>query len=160
MASPWRAYLAARYSRRDEMRGYAEQLADLGLATVEAAWLSGEHDWGGSTSTPEELAAAQRYALDDMRDLARAHLVLVFTEGPDPAGRNRGGRHVEYGLALAGHLSRPATKYVLVVGPAENVFHTLPQVPRVADWTGALAYLAQLRADMDSAAVRRRLQLQ
>lgn len=44
---------------------------------------------------------------------------LVFTEPANPGGRNRGGRHVEYGIALA------LSKDIVVVGEPENVFHNL-----------------------------------
>lgn len=186
----WKAYLAARYSRRDEMREYAEVLEGLNLATVECAWIAGDHDWSGEADTPEALAAAQQYAIDDLRDLARAQVVIVFTEEPvlEPlrerlsaelveamrsaihpeqvadrilagVGRNRGGRHVEYGLALASHLSVPQTKYVVICGPAENVFHTLPQVPRFATFLEVVAHLTAVREQGEQAKVRSQLVL-
>lgn len=148
---PWVVYLAGRYSRREELRGYAADLAQLGLGEVRAAWLSGEHEWDGSQATGEELAVAQQFAIDDVRDIGRAQVVIVFTEAPGAGGRNRGGRHVEYGIALA------AKKHVVIVGPAENVFHSLPNVPRFAEWQGAVAHLSQLRERQQSEAIRSRL---
>lgn len=144
-------YLAARYSRREEMARNALELAELGLGTTECAWLSGDHEWDGSQEPGEQLARAQQFALDDLRDLMAADIVVVFTEQPASGGRNRGGRHVEYGLALAGR------KHVLIVGPAENVFHTLPFVPRYADWPGAVAHIVTVVEKARSAAIRKRL---
>jgi hypothetical protein len=146
-----RVYLAARYSRRAEMQQYAADLAQLGLGHVEAAWLTGDHEWDGSQSTLEELAVAQLLALDDVRDIARAQVVIVFTEEPGATGRNRGGRHVEYGMALA------AEKHVVIVGPAENVFHSLPNVPRFATWQDAVAHLTLVAEKTRQAALRSRL---
>jgi hypothetical protein len=162
------------------MQGYAADLAQLGLGTVDAAWLRGDHDWDGSQGGLLEVA--QRFALDDVRDLAAAQVVIVFSEEPSQdkvraailaeledvdtihtnaeavadrvaaiAGRNRGGRHVEYGMALA------SKKYVVIVGPAENVFHSLPQVPRYATWTDAVAHLLELRERSEAAAIRARI---
>lgn len=152
-----RFYLAARYSRLEEMRGYATDLAQLGLGTAELAWLSGTHEWDGSQQPGEELARAQRFALDDLADLAKAQVVVVFTEEPGAGGRNRGGRHVEYGLALANALARPKRQHVVIVGPAENVFHTLPMIPRFATWQDAVAHLIEVQAAASSAAIRARL---
>lgn len=146
-----RIYLAARYSRRAELQGYAGQIDELGLGYVKAAWLSEDHDWDGSQSTVPEVEAAQRFALDDLADLIAADLIVVFTEQPGSGGRNRGGRHVEYGAALA------LKKWVVIVGPAENVFHTLPQAARFADWTGALAHIVAVKDAVEQAAIRRRL---
>lgn len=180
-----RAYLAARYSRRDELRGYAEQLRELGLADVEARWLVGTHDWAGDAGSPEALAAAQKFADDDLDDLQRAHLVVVFTEEPaaerlrgyvagaledyvpghtsDEAladevaarfGRDRGGRHVELGVAIG------MGKHVVIVGPAENVFCTHPVVVRYATWADALAHLVRWKDAVEQQSIRNRLVLQ
>ena len=40
----------------------------------------------------------------------------------------RGGRHAEFGIALA------LGKRVIVIGPRENVFHALPAVERYESW--------------------------
>lgn len=112
-----RVYLAGRFSRRDELNRYAARLREWGF-TVDARWLTEEHEWFGH-SGEDELRAAQGFAADDIADIAKADLVLVFTEHVKPGGRNRGGRHVEYGLALG------LSKDVAVVGPLENVFHTI-----------------------------------
>jgi hypothetical protein len=44
------------------------------------------------------------------------------------AGGGKGGRHVEYGLALG------LGKRLIICGPRENIFHTLPQVEHYPDW--------------------------
>ena len=49
----------------------------------------------------------------------------------------RGGRHVEFGLALA------AGKRLCIVGPRENIFHFLPRVEvfrSTDDLVGAIAH--------------------
>lgn len=73
-------------------------------------------------------------ALTCLEDLESAGLVIAFTEPPGTAYA-RGGRHVEYGVAVANDLP------VLIVGPRENVFHCLPATPAFPTWAEALAYL-------------------
>lgn len=102
-----RVYLAARYSRRDEMEEIAAQLAGRG-AGVTSRWIRGEHE-----GLPAELCAA-----DDVADIAVADAVIAFTE-PEGSPYSRGGRHVEAGIALG--LRKP----LLVVGPPENIFYSL-----------------------------------
>lgn len=104
-------YLAARYSRRAEMQQIARALEQLGHL-VTARWVSGAHDTCEDTKS----------ALEDLEDIHAADMLVAFTEQPGVAGRARGGRHVEYGYALARGLR------IVVVGPRENVFHHVPGV--------------------------------
>lgn len=140
-----RVYLAARYSRRGELQRYAAQLREMGLAEVPCRWLSEEHDWDGN-----DLARAQRYALDDIEDLERCHAVVVFLE--EPGNYRRGGSLVELGMAMA------SGKSVVLVGPAPNVFCTLPGMPRFPAWPQALAYLVAWKDAAEQTKLRRRLQ--
>ena len=124
-------YLAARYGRRKELQGYAKQLRACGL-TVNARWLQGEHQVGGEDQEPPPLSAPmsmQPFALQDREDVFNSDAVISFTEAPRQEGASRGGRHVEFGLAEAWG------KLLLVVGPRENVFHTLPSVVQFWNWS-------------------------
>ena len=125
-----RVYLAARYSRIDELAVYAGQLRGAGHE-VTSRWLLGGH-WVGDGGLGTAVVSA--YALEDYFDLSAADTVVSFTEGPG-TGVTRGGRHVEFGMAVA------LGKRLLVVGPRETIFHTLPQVQHFEDWGGALAAL-------------------
>lgn len=114
-------YTAARYSRYPEMQGHAERLHQAGH-TVKARWILGDHELRSGGHSDADVWAA-RWAQEDLEDLVNADAVVSFTEGPgDIPGRARGGRHVEFGAALA--LRKP----LFVVGYRENVFHHLPQV--------------------------------
>lgn len=145
-------YLGARYSRREELQGYAETLRELGLADVECRWLSEVHDWSGDAETPEGLAQAQRLAIDDVQDLERAHAVVIFTEAA--GAYRRGGSLVELGLALG------LRKHVVIVGPAPNVFCTLPMVARYRTWERALEHLLRWKTAAEQAEPRQRLVVQ
>lgn len=124
-------YLAARYSRHPEMRAYRDDLEDLGH-TVTSRWINGHHQMAEATmftaGAPEEV---NRFALEDLEDLRAADLVINFTEVPR-SGNNRGGRHVEFGMAHALGLG------LIIVGHRENVFHYLPEVVFYPSWEEAL----------------------
>ena len=62
-------------------------------------------------------------------DVAAADAVVCFLE---PGGGGNGGRHVEFGMALAWG------KRTIVVGEPEHLFHTLPSVRVYPTWADAL----------------------
>ncbi len=157
-----RIYLAARYSRREELCRYREQLRAVGH-DVQSRWLDGKHqisdtgkpigDHGealvegvddGSTQVCNAALRA-KFAQDDFEDVTGADAVISFTE-PPRSNANRGGRHVEYGIALA------LGKRVLVVGHRENLFHWLPQVEFYATPEAAFAECPNTKAQVSSEA--------
>lgn len=123
-------YLASRYSRAPELRKYRTQLAELGHQ-VTSRWLDGGHEIkpGGSEQAADH--ERQRFAVEDFSDMLDADCVISFTEEPRKTN-TRGGRHVEFGGALA------TGKRCIVVGWRENVFHHYPGVEFHTDWNGAL----------------------
>lgn len=129
MTQPRKIYLAARYSRNAEMRGVRDVLQALGYE-VTSRWID-QH--GGNllesivtTRLNAEPAECYQYAATDVDDLTRADTVVSFTSAD---GGGKGGRHVEFGLALG------LGKRLVIVGPRENVFHTLPQIEWYPDWS-------------------------
>lgn len=126
-------YIAGRYSRRDEFRGVAKQLEEMGHEMT-STWLDeneplqshmGDHspDWYAKT------------AQTDLMDISNSDAVLFFAEDPK-VGTPRGGRHVEFGYAIA------RGKFIFVIGPEENVFHYgNPFIKNIPD----VAYLAPVQ---------------
>jgi hypothetical protein len=152
-------YLASRYSRREELCQYRTELQAVGH-TVTSRWLNGEHqidDGGkpigehgealveGTLRSGEKLsehevstradALRAHFVKEDCEDVYAAECVISFTEQPRSPLGTRGGRHVEFGLAVAWG------KRLLVVGCRENLFHYLPQVEFCATWEAAKAAL-------------------
>lgn len=128
-------YLASRYSRFKEMQGYRDDLAAQGHE-VTSRWIEGDHQIDDKGLSAEADAAERtRFAIEDWDDLMAADCVISFTEQPR-SNNSRGGRHVEFGAALA------ADKVCLIVGYRENVFHCLPQVVYYPRWEGCLSALA------------------
>ncbi len=122
-----RIYIAARYDRRFEMLGVAVDLMRAGH-DVTSRWIEGRRRGDA------DLFAA----FEDISDLARADCLVTFTEQPERGvpWAARGGRHVEFGLAVA------TGKRLCIVGPRENVFHHLPSVEVYATIDGLIGALA------------------
>ena len=142
-------YLAARYSRYPELAEYGRQLEAIGC-TVTSRWIQGDHqvtdeqllDVGPEADHEQRI----RFAEEDVLDLKAAQVVISFTE-PPRAGPSRGGRHVEFGMALS------MGKVCMVVGHRENVFHCLPNVLYFPVWEGALDHIRMriMRQQTDAA---------
>ena len=120
-------YLAARYSRREEIRGYKINLENEGFA-VTSRWLEDivtdeEQNFVNEIEGSEDNipAEARKLAEIDVNDVIQADTLILFSESP-VSKYARGGRHVEFGIALA------IGKRVIVIGPVENIFHTLQNV--------------------------------
>lgn len=127
-------YLAARYSRKRELRGYAEQLRERDWEVV-SSWLDID-DEGDPAARAVEAdrhavpEGAGSYAARDLADIREADLFVLFAEAPGAA--TRGGRLVEYGFAL-----REGCECV-IVGRPETIFHRLPEVRLYPDWESCL----------------------
>jgi nucleoside 2-deoxyribosyltransferase len=114
-----KVYLAALYSRMEEMRGYAEFLKTEGFE-ITSTWI-----YGSEENVERELAA-----LTDLADLDEADIVLSFTHQKGTLTKG-GGRHVEFGYSYA------KGKKLIIIGERENVFHHLPNVevyPDLGSW--------------------------
>jgi hypothetical protein len=106
-------YLCASYERRDELRGYRDQLEILGHE-VTSRWLDETFPLKIKVDDLSQLEASL-IARKDLVDVKRSDLLVAFTENPGTS-RGRGGRHVEYGVAIAIGISR------IIIGPRENIF--------------------------------------
>ena len=93
-------YLAARYSRIDELNRYANDLRAMGHI-ITSRWLQGAHQIGDDGLSEEaSRAERERFAMEDWADLMAADCCISFTE-PPRSSNSRGGRHVEFGAAVA-----------------------------------------------------------
>ena len=125
-------YLAARYDRRDELLDYALELNNMDHY-VTSRWIY--------IITPETIEVESNIiSLRDIQDIENSDTLICFSENPD-SSYGRGVRHVELGIALA------LKKRVVVVGPRENIFHTLPGIEHFWSWRD---YVAQQTAEQNS----------
>jgi hypothetical protein len=118
-----RVYLAANYSRNPEMREIAEMLHASGYF-ITSRWILGSHEvaYGTVGEATMDKKEAVDFAQEDFSDVMAADIVIHFAKPKGHEGRDRGGRHVELGIALG----RGAQ--VFHVGPKENIFHGLEHV--------------------------------
>lgn len=129
-------YLAARYSRNDEMRGVRDVLTAMGHE-ITSRWIDLHGGKYPTSFTPEILNSDPDYCgalgQHDAEDVAAADTVISFTgEG------GKGGRHVEFGIGLA------LGKRSIIVGPREHIFHALPEVEHFPSWRSLVIALASL----------------
>jgi nucleoside 2-deoxyribosyltransferase len=129
-AAPLKLYLAAPFADRPKMEQIANRLTAIGFKIV-ARWV-----YGG-----EAGLTRQQIAVLDLDDVDAADVVVSFTL-PQGTLSTGGGRHVEFGYALA------KGKRCIVIGARENVFHHAPGVEVYATledwWMGASTVPAEL----------------
>ncbi len=126
-----RIYLAARYSRREELCRYRRELERYGFI-VTSRWLNGNCHGERRGLSPESVEADRvRFATEDWEDLMRASVAISFTEDRKLRWPPSDRPHVEFGAALA------TDKRVMVVGPRESAFHYLPGVEVFPEWGDA-----------------------
>jgi len=120
---PKSLYIAGAYGRKAEFRNYKTHLEMNGIK-VTSTWLSVE---GVDIRTDEGLSPygpAATCAEEDIDDIKRAHGFLFFSS-KDHDVKGQGGRHTEFGIALA------HGKEIFLVGRREHVFHSLVPDVRV-----------------------------
>lgn len=125
MTREMKVYLSASMTRSKATADLAEVLRRHGVDVV-STW----HD------LPFEESEAAAAARTDIDQLAAATVMIAFAETPG-AGYQTGGRHVEFGLALALGLR------IILVGAREHVFAHLTVVQVVPDTLEAVAALFQ-----------------
>ncbi len=141
-----RIYIAARFDRLSEMNVYAQQLRGKGHV-VDCRWLTGSHQLHPGAEQLDSSAGfiedtngvtmlGQPFAIDDLYDLENSDAIILFSEKPDVKTK-RGGRHTEFGIAIGIGLK------LYIVGPRENVFHTLPDIVRFNTWDDCMEYFSK-----------------
>jgi hypothetical protein len=120
-------YLAARWSRREEVERYAAQLGEINIH-VTSRWLTDPTH--RMTEEADAQAFNQELAGHDVEDVKGAEALIYFAPGG-----TRGGSHVEFGMALA------QGKRLFWVGEREHVFSWRADIQIFPDWTHLLEYL-------------------
>ena len=105
-------YLAARFSRQEEMRNYAKDLENLGHK-ITSRWINGHLD--------DTFGA--KYAIEDLEDIIRADVLIYFNEEIKSSGRN-----IEFGYALGNKIT------IILIGNRNSIFHYLPQISTFSNW--------------------------
>ena len=131
---PYYVYLASRYSRKQELIEYRKELQSIiGVdLRVVSTWLDNPQvtgiDGKDAAFIPD---AAVVYAKQDYHDILSADCLIQFTDPPSSTFR-RGAAHCEFGIALA------LDKRCMIVGPRQQIFHTMPQVEQYESFSRLL----------------------
>lgn len=101
------------------MRNVAEQLSERGFI-VSSTWLQEDYPLNMNLDglTPEQHA---EIATQDLEDVISSDKLIFFAEDQNNQPP-RGGRHCEFGYALALGID------IYIVGNRENIFHYLPNL--------------------------------
>jgi len=132
-------YLAAPYSRKDQMNVYAAELRAGGVE-VTSSWLVERHSPSiqvHEVSHEENL----QYVINDIKEIHAAKVMVFFT---DPTKTIlRAGRHVEFGIAIERRMP------IFVIGTErENIFHHAPGVMHFKSWEEVRDLLIAMSADL------------
>jgi nucleoside 2-deoxyribosyltransferase len=130
-----RLYLAAQFSRRDELRNYGDELQKIGI-DITSGWV---YEPSSGEAMGDNAAHTRQIADRDIRDIDRCNWLLLFTNGPETR-IVRGAHHFEAGYAYGRGIR------VITVGPRDNVFHYLPCIRNFPTWEDAFEYLKRERA--------------
>ena len=136
-------YLAAPYSRKDEINKYAAELRAGGVE-VTSTWLNEPHK---PTTQMHELTHEehQSYAVQDVKDVAAADILVLWTDPTRAIVRQ--GRTAELGMVIGLNVIRKKTVPIFVVGlEDENIFHHCPEVSHFASWGVVRDLLLELSA--------------
>lgn len=114
-------YIAARFSRRHEANALARALMGRGYS-ITSRWVLPEADHVLPTGISAQAADAERrrFAMEDVEDVLACDWCISLME--EPRSNTRGGRHIEFGIALG------LGKRLTIIGPRETVFHHLDEV--------------------------------
>lgn len=135
---PRNAYQAARFERREELIANEKILADHNIAS-NTKWLHNAADDKGQETQCDTDEERGKFALMDYENVIDCDFLLYYSEDLTKLGGGviargdgfsrakyvpalwaRGGRHVEFGIALASAMD------IVVIGPHENIFHWMP----------------------------------
>ena len=131
-----KVYLAARYSRAAEMRELRDVLEGYGHE-VASRWID-DPDAYDAARLDSDPDGCGDFAARALADICAADTLISFT-----GDGGKGGRHVEFGLAIRLGLR------LVIAGPREHVFHALPAVEWYPTWAHLLTAWAPayVRAD-------------
>lgn len=128
-----KVYVAAQYARKREIRECSAILRDAGYEVV-STWHLEPHE---ANVTLAECGndLLREYALRDLGEILQCE-AFIFVAEDQHNQPPRGGRHVEFGYALAHY------KRVLVIGDRENMFHYLGDIEVYPTFAAAVQALS------------------
>lgn len=124
-------YFSAHSARAQELLAYREALrSNAPNSEVTSCWMERT---GAQLSSPPENPNSLGRAMENMGDIRRADVFVQFT---GPVGL--GGRHVEYGYALA------YGRRMVIIGDPEHMYHLVPTTEEPGAFPDFQAFLNSL----------------
>jgi nucleoside 2-deoxyribosyltransferase len=133
-----RVYLAAHYSRKDEIKAAAKELQEIGIKVM-STWFN-ERKTPNTSLTTVSDTFRRTTAKRDVGEIRCSDYFVLFSLHPDTPF-TRGGHVFENGYAVACGLR------TLVVGPKQHIFHYLRGVKRVDTWKQGKRWLLRELAE-------------
>jgi len=114
-------YIAARFSKRHICNELAQFLKQQGHE-ITSRWVLPDSDHVVPVGMSKQAADSERrrFAMEDVEDVLACDWMISLME--EPRSNTRGGRHIEFGIALG------LGKILTIIGPRETVFHHLDEV--------------------------------
>jgi len=130
-----KVYLACWFTDQGVMKAKADELKTINIDCT-SSWVNEEHQPQRREGNYklDEMVFKKSRAIEDIRDIDRADVLVQFTrerDNPAPGG----GRIFEAGYAYG------KGKHVVFCGPTENVFCLLPDTKRFDTWEEVKNYL-------------------
>ena len=125
-----RVYLAASFSRREEIKSLVPKLEGSGFECT-SSWLNSPYKDMESCPIDQRHKAGRT----DLCDVLRSDCLILFNDYPSTTG----GRHVETGLAIGKSIP------IVLIGERTNIFHYTGDILDVVDnFDSALIVLKRL----------------
>ncbi len=115
-------YVSATFARMMEARQIAERLIAEGHE-ITSTWV---YQVLPNQNNPVQPGKAKEYGDRDLEETLKSTLLIQLTGDPKDIVPTGGGRHIEFGIALAKQIP------IIIIGPRENVFHHIEGVMVVA----------------------------
>jgi hypothetical protein len=125
-------YLAAAWSRREEMKKLAGELErDIPGLIVNSRWIKEEPSSNRWFTQKKMIATRRERAQQDRQDVEAADILVRFTDDLSPkmvpSYLATGSRMVEMGIALRGHTP------VIVVGGIQPIFDYMKEIIHISN---------------------------
>ena len=128
-------FLSAPYSRKEQIRRVAQECENVGAEVISDWHLEPYSPNMTLTDVPDSFLSST--ACKDFHQVRCCHVFIFFAES-STTPTVRGGRHVEFGMALCSDCE------IWVIGEKENIFHHLPNIIHFANEEQCLEALEAL----------------
>lgn len=129
-----KVYLAASFAAKTRMREIRDDLHYWGYS-VTSRWIDSDGEGIPGKDIAARYRESREEAIKDLRDIAEADAVAIFTDVPSTTGA----MYVELGMAIVGN------KPIYLVGPVTNIFMTLSRVQAFSSYE---AFAAMMMSDL------------